>query len=288
MFTRGWKMMKFPQSTVSATPTSLATEPSTKESSRKKLYIIVAAVIAIAIIVAALLFIPQSNADVIPLGVHYSAGEKLTYALTTQLSTDATGISTSVSSNGTVTIDVVSFDGVTYTLNYTTTSSMLGYSITTSKIIQVNDSQIVTTLALLPVALQQFASIGNDTGPLMTGFFNQTQAKVGDTWNIPLSSMNSSTGQTGELTLTFRAIQDLTVQAGSYKVFRIDFSTSTQGSQSNLNALTLQLSGQSYLEVGTCKQIQSTLQMNMTSELGNTNYNLEYTITSTLKADSEP
>ena len=80
-----------------------------------------------------------------------------------------------------------------------------------------------------------------------------------------------------DMTVTFAAIQDLKVAAGTYKVFRMDFSENAQEQIPSVTGFTsiqqekmqMQISGQSYLEYGTCKQIQSNLQLNMTTQMEN-------------------
>jgi hypothetical protein len=274
----------------------LQTEPMPAKQRPKKLYAALATVLVIVIVVAALIFVPQGNADVISLGVHYRVGEKLTYDITTSISTQLNESSSSYAQDSTAIIEVMSFDGDTYRLNYTTITSMLGYHSSTSRIVNVKESEMVTALALLPVEIQGLLSLGastanlNETG-LLTGFFNQSQAKVGDTWTIPLGTTGSSLVN-GEITVTFRAIQDLTVTAGTYKVFRMDLSSQTtpQGVPSSYG-LSYDVSGQAYLESGTCRQIKSELTLNMgtdssLSSLGS--YSMAYTFTSTLTDDSQP
>jgi hypothetical protein len=279
---------------LASSPTSLSTtppqEPALTKKRGKKLYVAIAAILAIVIIVAALMFIPQGNANVISLGVHYTQGEKLTYAMTTSYSSDTSGTSTNLSTDTTITIEVVSLVGDTYTLNYTKTSSLLGTSIRVSKIVEVKQGDMITALALWPVAFQTAAAIGNssDTNPFLTAFFNQSQAKVGDTWNIPLTSADSASSAAGNLTITFKAIQDLNVQAGNFHVFRMDFSTNIQESQSSFGSIGVQLSGTAYLQTETCKQVQSTLQinMNLASIRTGSNSGETMTITSTLTHDT--
>jgi len=93
-----------------------------------------------------------------------------------------------------------------------------------------------------------------------------------------------------DLKITFKAIQDLTVDAGTYKVFRMDFSTRfgiPENQSSNLNA-NMDLTGQSYLEQDTCKQVQSTLQINMVYQFLGIPLSMEGTITSILTQDLRP
>lgn len=256
----------------------------------KKLYIAVAAIIAIAVILTAVLLVPSSNADVISLGVHYSTGEKLTYDVTTSTSSQSGNSSTNLSAQSTLTIEVVSLVGDTYTLNYTTTTSSLGYSMTTSRLMQVQETDMVNLLTLLPVALQQYTTSTNSSNPIETAIFNQTQAKVGDEWQIPLTATVSSFVPASEINVKFVAIQNLAVQAGDFKVFRIDFSqTNPVQDQARSLSVNFDVSGQSYLEMGTCKQIQSTVDLTLTTQLGtNANYNTTITFTSTLIKDQIP
>ncbi|MGA3060681.1 MAG: hypothetical protein ABSD92_09965 [Candidatus Bathyarchaeia archaeon] len=286
---------KFSSSAPSATPsTSLSVEPQaaqvpSKKRLGKKIYIAIAAIATIAVILAAVLLVPQGNASVISLGVQYSAGEKLTYDVTTSMSTQSGNSSTNISSDSNLTVDVVSFDGDTYTLNYTSSSIAASYSVTTSQLIEVKASEMVTVLALLPIGLQLFGETVNGSSPFLAAVFNQSQAQVGDTWQIPLNTGEPSSAQPENLTVTFKDIQDLTVPAGTFKVFRIDFSTNTPASPSPLSNVNLNLSGQSYLEYGTCKQIQSNLQVNISSAIASSpNYNVVDSFTSTLKQDLQP
>src|SRR3990172_1736578 len=263
-----------------------AVQAPSKKFGGKKLYVVVAAVAAIVIILVAVWMVPQGNADVISLGVDYAVGEKLTYAVTMTISLSIANASMSNSTDGTLTVEVLSFDGDTYTLNYTTSSSANGVSVTASNLVELKKSEMVTALALLPVASQQFNSYGNESGPMLTAFFDQTQAKVGDTWSVPIQSEGSVVAE--DLKVTFKAIQDLTVEAGTFRVFRIDYSTSIQQNQSSDYSIKIDLSGQSYLEQGTCRQIQNNLQVAMTFQFLGNDANMDATIASKLIQDVKP
>ena len=288
---------QFFNSILTALPTSpndqpLTEQPTSHMGNQKKLYALLAIALAAIIVVAAVFFVPQSSANTISLGVHYTEGEKITYDITIALSSDSSGASASVSANSTVTVEVISIEADTYKLNFTTTTDSLGLSTTTSKILEVKESQMVTALALLPVAFQQYTTIDNTSNPLLTAVFDQSTAKVGDTWNIPLDSTGSSGARADNLTVTFKAIQDLTVPAGNYNVFRIDLATNMEESQSNgalSGDITVQLTGQCYLETGSCKQIQSNLvlAMSMSTHIGSSdvNYKLACSVTSNLVKD---
>ena len=233
----------------------------------KKLYLsVIAIAVIIIIIVAAVFVVPQTSANTIPLNVNYTVGEQLTYDITASVSLGSTSTSsTSVTANSTLLVDVVSLKGQTYTLNYSTTTSVAGYSTTNSQIINVTKTNMISFLGLLPVILQAEATNADtSTSPIFSASIDQSTAKVGDTWQIPLNSTDPSDGN---LTLTFAAIQDLTTQAGTFKVFRIDYSASgSQNDNTQLNEA-YTVSGSSYLEYNSCKQIQSSIQLGVTGSL---------------------
>ena len=113
----------------------------------------------IVVVLAGMLLIPQSTATVVPLGVHYSVGEELTYNITTSVSTQGSKSSTSFDSQGTLNIEVVSLNGDTYTLNYSTTTAILGYSTTSSKLLDVKESDMINVLTLLPSRLNNMLTV---------------------------------------------------------------------------------------------------------------------------------
>lgn len=253
----------------------------------KKLYITVAAMIIITVVLCAIFLVPSSNAENISLSVYYSHGEKLTYDVTSSSFNQIGNSSTNSSTQSTLTIEVVSINGDTYTLNYTTTSAN---SLATSHLMEAKEADMVNLFTLLPAVLQQYMENTDSSSPLETAVFNQSEAKVGDTWQIPVSCAASPTPD-AEITVKFVAIQNLAVEAGNFKVFKIEF-TQTSAKQSQ-NQPTDQayggISGESYLEFGSCKQIQSTLQLNMTVSLGtNGSYCSVVTCSSVLIKDENP
>jgi hypothetical protein len=140
-------------------------------------------------------------------------------------------------------------------------------------------------------SIQQQEVSNNGLGvTYLAQLLNKPEVKVGDTVTIPFpSSSRQSVQTTGDLTMTFGGIQDLTVPAGTYKVFRIDIASNNL--QMTLNAPTgtsntplqgslsmdLGINSQMYIEYGTMRQINSTIQetatyqsslFNMTVQIG--------------------
>jgi hypothetical protein len=277
-------------SIINSQPNQSPTEQvTTRRYGRKNIYITLAAISAITIIVVAVMFVPQGNANVIVLGVNYKVGEKLTYLTTATVTTNSNGATVSTKTNSSTTIQVLNFVGDTYTLNFTTTKSSIGYNYTDSKIIELKNSQIVTAIALLPITSTGY-SVDNSTS-FTSAVFDKSQAKVGDKWTIPLTSSDSTIS--GSMEITFKAIQNLKVVAGTYKVFRMDFTITPNGTIQNSADLFYKstMTGQTYLESDTCKQIQSSVQYVILNPYGNkTNYkfDISYSSESTLTQDQKP
>ena len=287
-------LTKFLNSTDSPAPwqQSIGQAPSNKKFG-KKLHVTVAAIIIIAVVIASIFLVPSSEAETISLGVHYFPGEKLTYDITISSSSQIGNSSTNFSTQSTLIVEVVSINEDVYTLKYTTTSSIAGNSTIISYLMDVKEADMANLLTLLPVAFQQYPDYAEyaNSSPIETAFFNQSEAKVGDTWRIPATCAVTATPD-AEIIVKFVAIQNIAVKAGNFKVFKIEFTrTSAQQSQNQSDNLEyVGVSGESYLEFGSCKQVQSTVQFNMTTSLGvNSNYSSAVTtFSSNLIKDENP
>ena len=269
------KVNSVPSETPSA-PSQPALRTSGIKRFGKKLYA-VAAIVVIAVIAIALL-IPQGAAT-IPLSVEYTVGEKMVYNTTetvtfqpddTEMSTDQSGqIPNTIDINSTDIAEVLDFDGEYYTLNRTITGTLGHTPVSISFIERVNKTGY--TGHFLPGATEQVMTSNMSDNPFVTALLDKPEVKVGDTWQVPLSSGNSKVSITGVLTIKFGGIQDITVPAGTYRVFKIDFSSSdftmsaklSTSANSTIAPFTtkISVSGQVYIEYGTCRQIQSNMQM---------------------------
>jgi hypothetical protein len=262
------------------------------KSSKKKCYAL-AVVITIAVVATALL-IPQGLGNSIPLSLDYQVGEKMIYNTTEQVEqNENSGNITSTSS-----LEVVDFDGEYYTLNHTITT-ILESPFTVSFIEKVNKTGYASYF--IPGETENL--FGNtSSNPVLAALLSKPEAKVGDTWQIPLATGNSTIGTTGNLTLTFGNIEDFTVPAGTYRVFRIDIASNDLTAYSKIpgnnsipeasedittSIINVSFSGHIYLEYGTCRQIKSDVQIAMAlqSELlnSNINYSSHMTLTQHIK-----
>ena len=247
-----------------------------KRFSRKRYAIV--GIIAIGVIVVALFFVPQGLAT-IPLRVNYTVGERMVYYTTKALSVQVFNATTgqlepkappiqNYSLNYADTVEVAGFDGETYTLNHTMTiEGISGKQASVSFVEEMN--QTGYSMWIFPQAPNVGAS--NRSGvsnPALTGLLERPEVTVGDTWVIPVTTNSSHATMTGNMTLTFVGIQDITVPAGTYKVFRVDSAsndTVIKLTRPHSNATTIistnnmTISGQTYIEYDTGRQIESNM-----------------------------
>jgi hypothetical protein len=246
-------------------------------------------------VIATALLTPRGIA-IIPLTVNYTVGEKMIYnsteTMTTQVgnTTIAAGqmepTPSTIICNSTESVEVIDFDGEYYTLNHTVTLIMEQWSpISFSFVEIVNKTGFSSYFS--SVGTQQLV-FNASSDPLssysfISALLARPEVKVGDTWQVPMSTGNSSFAcMHGNLTVTFGGIQDITVPAGTYEVFKIDFSSNNLSMSLNFPAnatgtnvpttLNMSISGQKYLEYKTCREIESNIEMTHSYQVGELNF----------------
>jgi hypothetical protein len=272
----------------------------------KKLYAITFALIAVVIIAIALL-IPQGAAS-IPLNVNYTVGEKMIYntAITGTFEVyNSTSPSmmgqppNNVSVNAKQSIEVTDFDGEYYTLNHTTTMMLNDKPFSFSTLEKMNKTGYSAYIFNLGNTTQEIPNTSITSNSYLTQLLNKPEVKVGDSINVP-----SSMGLTGDLTITFRGIEDLTVPAGTYKVFRIDMTSNNLNmsfhpsiGNSSINVPTtinmnIDMNYQVYMEYGTMRLIKSTMQETVAHQSTyystTINYTMHLTMDMTLNQHIKP
>ena len=270
----------------------------------KKLYV-VAAMVAVAVIVVALL-IPQGTAT-IPLNVDFEVGEKMVYNTTIAMAFEdfnsaspstATGALNDTSVNAKETIEVIDFDGEYYTLNQTTTMMVSGKPFSFSMLQRMDKTGCSTYLFNVGGTEHEVPDTSFTSTSYLTQLLNKSEVKVGDSVNVPFPSAFSGMGVTGDLTMTFRGVEDLTVPAGTYKVFRIDitsndlslsYNPSTAVAGMNLSTKTdMDLNYQMYMEYGTLRQIKSSMQETVSLQSSMMNYTMTLSMDMTLNEHIKP
>jgi hypothetical protein len=236
---------------------------------RRKLYAVLAGLLVIVIIAAALL-LPQGSASSIQLSLNYTVGEHMVYKTTNVVtnqvynaSINTGGAASSNSFNSTSYLDVLSFDGQTYSINQTVIATIEGRTLTLPLVINVSKTSYYNNF-IAPGAPQIFYN--SSSNPTISAYLAQPSVNIGDVWTIPVNTGNSSLGLTGEITLKFAGFQDVTVPAGTYKTASIEVTSSKMNIHSDGTSpiiipdnMTLQINGTSYLEQGTCRLIKANL-----------------------------
>jgi hypothetical protein len=274
----------------------------------RKIYFMIFAIIAI-LIISVTLLIPQGAAS-IPLNVNYTVGEKMVYDTTMTSSfqygnsTLPTGITSQLPNNTSInmqqTIEVTGFDGEYYTLNHTMTLSTNSKPLTISLTEKMNKTGYSAYLLNLGSTQQEIPNNGVTSTSFLAQLLSKPEVKVGDSVEVPFPSGNSSIGITGDLTMTFKGIQDLTVPAGTFKVFRIDINSNNLkmnynlplGSSSNFTpaniTMSLDMNSQMYIEYGTMRQIKSNMQETVTMQSATLNYGMSTNMDMTLVEHNSP
>jgi hypothetical protein len=277
----------------------------------KKLYAAIAVVAVVVIAVA--LFVPQ-GAAAIPLNVDYDVGEKMIYDSKITMAFENPSLSAimgqtqnNTSIDSTETVEVVDFDGEYYTLNRTTTMNLnnpllgntpLSFSMT-EKMNKTGYSTYIMNLGGTSQALPDIGSTGNS---FLVQLLNKPEVKVGDTITVPYPTLEIPNMQTtGDLTVTFGNIEELTTPAGTYKVFKIDMTSNNiqitvntpPAATSSPYALTditmnCDMNYQVYLEYGTLRQIQSNMQQTAVFQSSLMNYTMQFTTEMTLNQHIKP
>jgi hypothetical protein len=204
----------------------------------------------------------------IPLAYNYVPGEQMIYDMSANYTnTAAAPPAQNWSETGTMTMDIISFDGENYTINEETTtflSSLLSTNSTSSTTFTMNKTGYVTTVKST-AAVQELTSWYGNLIPA----FEKNETEAGENWQIPLNALTtnvSSVYLNGTLTETFGDIQNITVPAGTYRAFNVDVSANNITMITNypfINTSTIEnftIQGQVYMEYGTCRMIEMNLQ----------------------------
>jgi len=239
--------------------------PALPVKSRKKLYAVLG-LVGIAILVSAVVlvfFVPRGLGETIPYSFNYVVGEKMTYTMSVSVS----GAGQNVAENGTVSIETLSFDGANYTMNETGDLAVQGTPLQFSFIVKMDKSGRIVDISNLPSEMQQMRSLFG----MMPGFgfsSNKTEARVGETWQLPVDLNWAGVTLTGTLNYKFGAVLNVTVPAGTYKAFKIDASTDNFHASSAGISISINMNGQLYLEYGTCRLIDLNMQATETAVAG--------------------
>jgi len=234
-------------------------------------YAIIAVTVVLVVIGATVLLIPQnevSQDDSSPreLSLNYAVGERMVYeninAVTNQMTnTEPLPNTDSYSTNSTIIMDVISENSKSYTVKQTGTTTILDIGTVKPVTLTIDKSSFYKNF-VEPQGQFIFNNINNN--PTLLGYLDQDKITVGDVWIIPINTGDASLEMTGEVTLKFAEIQEITVPAGTFQTMRIevtskDLSYHTDYPNMTLNGKTVQINDTSYVEMGTFRLIKADL-----------------------------
>jgi hypothetical protein len=228
---------------------------------KRKLYALLG-ISTIAILISVIVlafFVPRGLGETIPYGFNYSVGEKTTYNMSIAMN----GAGQSISENGTFSMEILSFDGENYTINETVVLTVQGTTQQASYTIKMNKQGYMVGFSNLPSEMQQTSSMFGS----LPGFglaADKTEARVGETWQIPLNVAYSGTTMSGTMNFKFGEVQNISVPAGTYKTFKIEASTNNVQVSTESGTINVNMNGQIHLEYGTCHLIDMNMQETMT------------------------
>lgn len=235
-------------------PTSV--EPIRK--SRKRLYAVLGIVLVAVLIsvVVITFFVPRGLGETIPYGFNYAVGEKMVYDLS--LSVNAGG--QSMSETGTISMEVLSFDGGNYTINETVAFTVQGMpQQEVSFTVRMNKFGQMTDFSGVPSEMQSIYSMFGGV-PGFGSAFNKTEARVGESWQLPLDFGNSTFSMSGTMNYKFGEVQNVTMDAGPFKTFKIDISTSDVHASMSGVSMNIDMHGWILQEYGTCRLIDMNME----------------------------
>ena len=215
----------------------------------------------------------ENDADsgsLLELSLNYAVGEHMVYHTTNIISNQMVntsltlpGVTNSQSYNSSLTIDVISSNSENYTIKEAITASPNLLGNLPAITLNVNKASYYNNF-IAPGGPLIFYNSSNN--PTISAYLTQPTVKVGDVWKIPVNTGNASLGLTGEVTLTFAGLQDVTVPAGTFQTMRIEVTSNVLRLHSDGSSIikipdgmTLQLNGTSYIEQGTCRLIKADL-----------------------------
>jgi hypothetical protein len=217
----------------------------------------------------------------IPLNVEFVVGEKMVYDTTTskisQTNNNADNSSSSSLTGESVDstkdiLEVLDFDGQSYILNHTVTTSNASSTLTSfqQKIDKIGISTYFVEIGNQSVNISNAGSYAYVSN-VIEKLTDKPQVRVGDTWRIPYET-RSGVETSGDLIVTFYGFENLTVPAGTYNVFRVGIKSENlnyhyTSSNNGFNANVAEnFNVQMYLEYGSLRQIKWTMQDSISAE----------------------
>lgn len=261
-------------------PEAMPPPPPPKKLLGKKLFLVIGliAVVAVASVLALMYLMPKGLGASVSLGMNYSAGEKMTYDVAITIS----AMGQTISQSGTITLEVLSFDGVNYTIRETVHFDTQQVSFT----VKMNKTGHIIDFANLPPEVQQtFSSFASMPG--FGGYFPRTTARVGESWQIPLDLHVGQFSIEGTVNYGISGITSITVPAGTYTVVRMDMTAvnihGTYSSGGTTISMVMSMNAYIYMENATCLPVEFNIQEAATASYSGQTVDMSMTLQIRLK-----
>ena len=142
----------------------------------------------------------------IELGLNYAVGEQMNYTTTTRATVQQDSIIGEPQTyNQTISYEVLSFDGKSYSINQTGNVTISNKTTTVKLTLSVGKTDYYKNI--INGGPDVFANYASN--PTIAAYLAKTSVKVGEVWTIPVSTGSASNGLTGQITLTFHGFEDL-------------------------------------------------------------------------------
>ncbi len=231
-------------------------KPQVSKVLRKKWYLLTGLIVIIVAAFGAWLMVP---AEVVALGINYSQGEKMTYEIDMSMKMMGQEFSYTM----TIQIEILDKEDGTYTMRQTFTSDLLNQ--TFSLTVKINETGHIVEFLDVPPEFQQTTS----SLSFMPGngfYFPKEEAKVGDSWQIPIDMQTEEFNLTGTINNKITETRRITVPAGTYDVFKLEFTSSEitmtykpppELNMTELIEIGMTMKGYEYFEKGTCLTVEA-------------------------------
>ncbi len=259
--------------------------------SHKKIYILIVVAFAVAIIAVAAFaapslqphqidppyVIPRSDSSM-ALALNYTVGDHMVYEITnvasnhmSNASLDLPGTTSTQTYNSTVTTDVIGSNSQNFTIKETIVpqSELFKGHNFPALTINISKASYYNNFIAPGAPLIFYNTTSN---PTISAYLAQPRVDVGEVWTIPVNTGNASLGVSGEVTIRFAGIQNITTPAGTYRTMRIESTSNIlnihsdgTGPISLPQGVTLQFNGTAYLEQATCRLIKADLTQKTTT-----------------------
>jgi hypothetical protein len=220
------------------------------------------------------------------LGINYVQGEKMTYEIDMTMEMMGQEFSYTM----TLMIEILYKENGTYTVRTTfglmnQTQPMATYSITA----KVNETGHTVEFLDVPPDFQQTMS----SFSFMPGngfYFPKGEAKVGDSWQIPIDMQTEEFNFTGTINNKITETRRINVPAGTYDVFKLEFTSSEFNLEyetpPELNMtepieIDMTMKGYEYFEKGTCRVVEAKIEQ--TTSMSMMGQTISVTITLDMK-----